>query len=310
MSELKNKIEALLFSAARKMDVEEIARLCRTKPEDVIEKLTELKFDYEQKDSSIMVVDEGKAWKLTVKEKFIPLVQKIVTETELNKSVLETLAVIAWKYPILQSDLIKIRTNKAYEHLKELEDNGYITRQKHGRTNLIKLTQKFFDYFDLPKEKLKEQFKDFEGIAKAIEQKEKEIEKIKQEEKKKEEAKEDVKGQITQQQPEIDLIDEQGHKEKLKIYDIPDKQEFEEQPIVKVEVIEDKKKLGNLEVVDETIDSLKEEERKEYKKSMELEKEKLNNQDVLKKEKEGIKLTQEMEKVVDKKVEEILHPEK
>ena len=58
------------------------------------------------------------------------MVRKIVTETELTRSVMETLAVIAFKYPILQSDLIKLRTNKAYDHLVELEKSGYISRQK------------------------------------------------------------------------------------------------------------------------------------------------------------------------------------
>ena len=83
------------------------------------------------------------------------MVRKIVTETELTRSVMETLAVIAFKYPILQSDLIKLRTNKAYDHLVELEKSGYISRQKYC-TNLIKLTDKFFKYFDLTEENLRE----------------------------------------------------------------------------------------------------------------------------------------------------------
>ena len=68
--------------------------------------------------------------------------------------------------------------------LKELEEAGYISRQKHGRTKLIKLTDKFFEYFDLPRDKLKDQFKDFGSIAKAIESKEQEVEKVKEEQKK------------------------------------------------------------------------------------------------------------------------------
>ena len=51
-------------------------------------------------------------------------------------------------------------------------------------------TQKFFDYFDLPRNKLKEQFKDFDGIAESIEEKEEEIKKIREEQKKR--AEEDV----------------------------------------------------------------------------------------------------------------------
>lgn len=173
MNELMHKIEALLFSSGRKMELEEISRLCKDSLENIKLALVDLKKRYEEGNSSLKIIEEGNSWKITVREHFMPLVQSIVTQTELSKALMETLAVIAFKYPILQSEVVKIRSNKAYEHLKELEELGYITRAKHGRTNKITLTQKFFDYFELPPEKLKEQFKGFEEIAKAIEEKEK-----------------------------------------------------------------------------------------------------------------------------------------
>ena len=122
-------------------------------------------------------------WKLTTREEYGNLVRKIVSETELTKSQMETLAVIAFKYPIKQSDLIKIRTNKAYDHLMELEKAGFITRQRYGRSKLIKLTDKFFEYFDLPREKLKERFLGFQQLASKIESKENEKERLKEEQK-------------------------------------------------------------------------------------------------------------------------------
>ena len=168
MANLKHKLEALLFSSGRRMSVEELSKLCGSSTALVTEALLEPQKDYEQKGSSLRVFDEGPYWKIAVDEPHLPLVHKIVTETELTKTVLETLAVIAFKYPIKQADLIKIRTNKAYDHLKELEELGYISRQKFGRTKLIKLTDKFFEYFDLPPEKLKDQFTSFQSIAKAL----------------------------------------------------------------------------------------------------------------------------------------------
>jgi len=147
---IKSKLEAMLFSSGRKMDIMELSRLSNAKTDDIKNALVELKTEYDEKKSSVMIVNEGDSWKITVREQYLPLVRSIVTETELSRTIMETLAVIAFKYPIKQSDLIRIRTNKAYDHLKELEQMGYITRQKHGRTNLIKLTERFFEYFDLP----------------------------------------------------------------------------------------------------------------------------------------------------------------
>jgi hypothetical protein len=77
------------------------------------------------------------------------------------------LAVIAWKQPATQSEIVKIRTNKAYEHIAELEKMGYVAKHKHGRTYLIKVTGKFYDYFDLPEGGIKEIFKDVKDVEEA-----------------------------------------------------------------------------------------------------------------------------------------------
>ncbi len=297
---LKNKLEALLFSSGRKMNVEELSRLSHAKPDDIQNSLMELKKEYDEKNSSIMIVNEGNAWKLTVREQFLPMVQKIVTETELSKTVTETLAVIAFKYPIKQSELIKIRTNKAYDHLKELEEMGYISRQKHGRTKLIKLTQRFFEYFDLPEEKLKEKFQDFAGIARAIEEKEKEIEAIRQEQRARAEEGEQKDEEIKK---EVDLLDKEDEIP-LETYE---NKETKEKP--KTEVVEEK--LDNLEVVDEPSEEELEKERGRIGKIKEEDKKQVKEKkEKPKPEGEGIKVTKEMKKIIDEKVERILHPPK
>ena len=43
MEEVKNKVEALLFSSARSMSVEEISNLVKVSPEEVKKSLEELK---------------------------------------------------------------------------------------------------------------------------------------------------------------------------------------------------------------------------------------------------------------------------
>src|SRR3989344_7809169 len=202
---VKSKVEAIIFSTGHRISIEEISKLSRSMKDDVLNSLKELQKEYDEKQSSLMLVEEGDFWKFTVRDHLIPMVRKIVTETELSRTILETLAVIAFKYPILQSDLIKLRTNKAYDHLVELEKSGYITRQKHSRTNLIKLTDKFFRYFDLTEDKLKDQFKDFGSIAKAIKDKEEEVERIKEEQRQKAE---DLKKEDEKIKKEIESMDE------------------------------------------------------------------------------------------------------
>lgn len=315
MSELKQRLEALLFSSGRSMSVEELSKLCRASEEDILKALKEIQYDYNEKDTSIMVVNEGNNWKLTTKEKYLDVITKIVTQTELSKSIMETLAVIAFRYPIKQSDLIKIRTNKAYEHLGQLEELGYISRQKHGRTKLIKLTQKFFDYFDLPPEKLKEKFHDFESIEKAIEEKEIEIERIKEEQKQKsEEEKKKQQEEKEKIEKEIDLIDSEGHSVKLEVVDEetkPEETESPEEETPKTEI--EKEKLGELEIVDEPEDKIEKYDggQQEGYEEKEVEEELDKKQDENKPEEgDSISLAQKREEEAEKRAEEILNPEK
>ncbi len=164
--DLRKQLEAVLFAAGRKMTVDELARLCRTTPAPVQQQLQELKAEYENKDSSLLLMDESDGWKLTVREQYAPVVQKIVAETELTRTMIETLAVIAWKAPVLQSSVIRIRTNKAYDHIAALEKSGFISREKRGRSQMIKLTDRFFKYFDVKTpEEVKEKFKGLSEVA-------------------------------------------------------------------------------------------------------------------------------------------------
>ena len=75
--------------------------------------------------------------------------------SEFNKQIQKTLAIIAYKNPALQSDIIHIRGNKAYDHISFLKEQNLITTEKHSRTKLLKLTTEFYDYFDISEEDLK-----------------------------------------------------------------------------------------------------------------------------------------------------------
>ena len=313
---VKSKVEAVLFSTGHKISLDDISKLCRSGKEEAVAALQELKKEYDDKQSSLMLIEEGEFWKFTVRDHLISIVRKIVTETELTKSVLETLAVIAFKYPILQSDLIKIRTNKAYDHLVELENSGYISRQKHGRTNLIKLTDKFFRYFDLTEEKLKDQFKDFATIAKAIKEKEEEVQQIKDEQRKKAE---DLKKEDERIKKEIESLDksEEEFEIPLDTYGAKPKEYISTDFVKKENLIVEKEKIGDLEVVDEASNEqtgsqgeeehAQNQEKGAINQAPEPHEENRPNQ---KSKSEGIKLTSEMEEKIDKKVEEILHSKK
>ncbi len=202
MSELKKQIEAILFASGKKVTYEDLARLCNTDISSVKDAVQDLKKGYEEKDSPLILTEEADGWKMTVREKYLSLVHKMLPETELSKSVLETLAVIAWKQPVLQSEVIRIRTNKAYEDISELVERGFISKEKSGRSYLLRVTNKFKEYFELPsKEAIKKVFKDIQ-------------EHIKQEE---------ARGEETEHLGKLEVYEEESQEKKesphLKFYD-------------------------------------------------------------------------------------------
>lgn len=150
MTDYKNKIESLLFASGRFLDMNTLLNLTGASGKHVLRNNIErLKQEYDERESPLMIIEEKDGWKLTVRETYLPLVRNIVSEMELTKSVLETMAVVAWKAPVLQSEIVDIRHNKAYEHIKELEELGFLRKDPEGRSYRINLTEKFFEYFDV-----------------------------------------------------------------------------------------------------------------------------------------------------------------
>ncbi len=158
MDEEIKKIEAVLFAVGKEITSERISSLCSIEPKKVDKIMKKLEEDYGQRDHSLKIVKKDNGWKLTVRDEYVPLVSSIVTSTELERPLMETLAVIAWRYPIVQSEIIKLRNASAYDHMRQLQEQGFISKEKFGRTYKVKLTKKFFEYFDLPSEEAKQAF--------------------------------------------------------------------------------------------------------------------------------------------------------
>jgi len=170
MQEYKNKIEAILFATGRSFGINELAELCGVGSIGVIkEALTELKKDYDSKSSALEIVEENNLVKLAIKAQYQNITHVLIPKTDMDKPLMETLSVIAWKQPIVQADVVKVRGTPTYEHVKILKELGYVESEKFGRTRKLKLTSKFYDYFDVSREDLKEKFRDIKEVEENLE---------------------------------------------------------------------------------------------------------------------------------------------
>ena len=147
------KLEAVFFVSGRFLTMQELISLSDLNPiilNELIEKLQEKYND----DFAIEVIHKGDGgvdmWKMDVKQEYSDIINKIATgSSEFGNAEKETLAIIAYKQPIKQSVIIKIRGNKAYDHIKKFVELGLLRKKKFGHTNELSLADEFYDYFNV-----------------------------------------------------------------------------------------------------------------------------------------------------------------
>ena len=165
MQDDKNKAETVLFTTGRFLNLDEISKLSGIGSMGYLKELLEgLKKDYETRDGSLEIISQGEKWKINIRKEYLHLTENLLTDAELDRPTQETLALIAFKQPVFQSLIVKMRGNTCYEHIKNLEQLEFLTSEKAGRTRLLKVTQKFYDYFDIVNDELKQKFEPFKNI--------------------------------------------------------------------------------------------------------------------------------------------------
>jgi len=147
-NESRRKIEAALFVSGRFMSLQELVALTEVNPILLKKILEDLSDEY--KDSGIDVLNKDNLWKMDVSAEYTWMVNKLATgSSEFSKAEQETLAIIAYKQPIKQSVIVKIRGNKAYDHVKKFVEMGLIVKKRIGHTADLSLSDDFHDYFHL-----------------------------------------------------------------------------------------------------------------------------------------------------------------
>ena len=114
-----------------------------------------LRIKYSNPNSAIVLNELNNSYSLELKSSLNDFVEDLLP-SELRTSELRTLATIAIKKKILQSDLILLRGSGAYDHIKELLEKKFIVKrkQKDGRSYWLSLSEKFFQTFAVSNEYL------------------------------------------------------------------------------------------------------------------------------------------------------------
>jgi len=146
--EKEKVIEAALFMSPKPLTLEELKAIAdvesRVETKAMLEDLIHF---YNNRKSSLEIVSLPIGYQMRVKSEYEQKVQHFAQDSMFHKGIMKTLALIAYKQPILQADVIKYRNNKAYDHLKALLENGFIKKEPKGRSYVLTTTTKFIEYF-------------------------------------------------------------------------------------------------------------------------------------------------------------------
>lgn len=144
----KEIIEAVLFAAGEAVDKQTLAKVTNKSVKSVTSAIQSLMEVYSTRETGMEIIDLGGRYVMQVKPKYTDLISPIAPK-ELKAPVLRTLSMIAYHQPVVQSELVDMRGNSVYDHIRELKDRGFVEAVPHGRTKLLQTTSLFADYFGL-----------------------------------------------------------------------------------------------------------------------------------------------------------------
>jgi len=144
-------IEAALYVTGRPIDIKTLAGILGVRSEDKVRELArELKAKYGNDGGCLEVLElsDGR-FVMQLRPQYVGHVKRLATRQLLTPGPMKTLSFIAYRQPISQSYLAKVRGNLTYSHVKQLQEAGLITEEKLGRTKILRTTPNFADYFNL-----------------------------------------------------------------------------------------------------------------------------------------------------------------
>ncbi|AIZ57103.1 segregation and condensation protein B [Candidatus Methanoplasma termitum] len=163
----RGAVEAALFSSPEKVNVEQIAERTGIPVDDVKVALRDLKKEYDERESAIMIAKIGNEYKMMLKPEYSEVTGKFA-KAELTGGMMRTLSTIAYNQPVLQSELFNARGVRTYDDVRALVEMGFVSAKRVGQTKELTTTKKFSEYFGIGSTRKEDIKKWIESQAKNI----------------------------------------------------------------------------------------------------------------------------------------------
>jgi len=156
MEDIKNIIESLLFVAETPLSEEHFKNAIPEAESDHIKQtIFALKEEYELKNGGFLIHEVAGGYQFRSRPEYKEWIRRLLQPKppKLSKSAMETLAIIAYRQPILRSEVEHIRGVNSGNSIRILLERKLIRvlgrREVPGRPLVYATTQKFLETFDL-----------------------------------------------------------------------------------------------------------------------------------------------------------------
>ena len=174
MEDLKNIIESLLFVAEEPLTLDKIKDILEVDDRKLVrETLHDLQADYESRTGAFVLREVAGGFQFRSRPEYVPWIKKLIQPkpARLSKAALETLAIIAYKQPVIRSDVEHLRGVDCGGVLRMLMERNLIRvlgrKEIPGRPIIYATTKQFLEVFDLKNLKDLPTPKEIEDLAKA-----------------------------------------------------------------------------------------------------------------------------------------------
>jgi segregation and condensation protein B len=156
ITDLKRIVEAVLFAAETPLSLAQICQVLETKDKAPVQNaLEELSREYDFLERAFALVEVAGGWRLRTRTDMAFWLRKLKrqSKTRLSRASLETLAIIAYKQPVLKAEIERIRGVEVSGVLRMLMEKELVRvmgrKDLPGRPLIYGTTKRFLEVFDL-----------------------------------------------------------------------------------------------------------------------------------------------------------------
>ncbi len=156
IKERKSMIEAMLFVSAEPVTLESLKGVLDVPEADIKQGIDELIAEYKERDRGLLILEIAQGFQMVTNPLYAKMLRKFTntaTSNKLSMPALETLAIVAYKQPLIKTEVEQIRGVNSDGVIKSLLDKRLIRivgqKEAPGKPLLYGTTKEFLQYFGL-----------------------------------------------------------------------------------------------------------------------------------------------------------------